>query len=76
MMVRDPVCGMFLDPAHALRVEYHNQPYYFCSHDCKLNFDDRPDEYAKPYATTVVVHSITSPSEILVSALREGAADH
>jgi YHS domain-containing protein len=76
MMVRDLVCGMFLDPAHALRLEYHGLPYYFCSHDCKLNFEDRPDEYAKLYATTVGGHSITHPSEILVNAIREGATDH
>jgi YHS domain-containing protein len=76
MMVRDPVCGMLLDPAYALRLEYHNLPYYFCTHDCKLNFEDRPDEYAKPNATTVVGHSITHPSEVVASAIRGGATDH
>ena len=75
-MVRDPVCGMFLDPAHALQLEYHSVLYYFCSHDCKFNFEDRPDEYAKPYAAAVGRPSIAHPSEMLVTAIREGATDH
>jgi Cu+-exporting ATPase len=75
-MVRDPICGLILDPAHALRLEYHGLSYYFCSHDCKLNFEDRPEEYAKPCATTIGRPSITHPSEILAIAIREGATDH
>ncbi len=75
-MVRDPVCGRFLDPALAIRLDYHGKPYYVCSHDCKLNFEDRPDEYVQPHATRVLESVITSEIEILVPTIREGAADH
>ena len=42
--VKDPVCGMQIDPAAAAgRSEYRNKAYYFCSGGCKQKFDARPD---------------------------------
>ena len=26
--------------------DYHGQRYYFCSKDCKVEFDENPEEYA------------------------------
>ena len=68
-MVRDLVCGEFLEASHALRVNYHGKPYYFCSHDCRVNFEDRPDEYAQP-VHHLLEGIVTYPFEVLVSAIR------
>ena len=43
----DPVCGMEVDPAHAAgSSEYEDRMYWFCSKECKQNFDLRPGEFA------------------------------
>ena len=43
----DPVCGMDVtyETAQA-RSDYHGQIYYFCSLDCKEEFDRSPETYA------------------------------
>ena len=44
--VKDPVCGMEIDPAKAAgRSEYKGQTYYFCSPGCKKSFDKDPEKY-------------------------------
>ena len=46
-MVKDPVCGMDVDPKQAAgKSEYQGQTYYFCSAGCKKAFDKEPVEYA------------------------------
>ena len=70
-MVRDPVCGILLDVSHSLRVVYHGNVYHFCSHDCRVNFEDRPDEYVQP--THHLLNDILfSPFEVLVTAIQAG----
>lgn len=45
--VKDPVCGMSVNPdAAAGSFEYHGQIYYFCSNHCKQKFQDAPDRYS------------------------------
>ena len=45
--VKDPVCGMDIDPATAAgKSEYKGQTYYFCSPGCKKTFDKDPEKYA------------------------------
>jgi len=45
-MVRDPVCGMQIDPKTAAgKSEYKGQMYYFCSLGCKKAFDAEPEKY-------------------------------
>lgn len=45
--VKDPVCGMSIEPADAVgHGEYKGQTYYFCSTSCKAKFDMEPDKYA------------------------------
>ncbi len=44
--VRDPVCGMKLDPAKAkFSTEYMGKKYYFCSADCQAEFKKNPGKY-------------------------------
>jgi Cu+-exporting ATPase len=45
--VKDPVCGMDIEPATAAgKSEYNGQTYYFCSSGCKQSFDQDPARYA------------------------------
>ena len=45
-LVKDPVCGMDVDPdATEHRSEHDGRPYYFCSAHCEAKFDDNPTEY-------------------------------
>ena len=38
-MVRDPVCGMYLDPSLAFRCDRRQQQeLYFCSDECRKKF--------------------------------------
>lgn len=37
-MVRDPICGMYLDPRLAIRTDYKQQAFYFCSDECRKKF--------------------------------------
>ncbi len=44
--VKDPVCGMEIDPATAAnKSEHKGQTYYFCSPGCKKSFDKDPEKY-------------------------------
>ena len=45
-MVKDPVCGMDVDPKTATsKSEYQGQTYFFCSKGCKKAFDKEPEKY-------------------------------
>ncbi len=44
--VKDPVCGMIVDPATARNKSNHaGQSHYFCSIGCKAKFEANPDKY-------------------------------
>ncbi|HMB07224.1 MAG TPA: YHS domain-containing protein, partial [Isosphaeraceae bacterium] len=44
--VKDPVCGMDVDPENAAgRSEHAGRTYFFCSASCKRKFDDDPPRY-------------------------------
>ncbi len=36
--VKDPVCGMYMDPRLAVRVDQGKGSFYFCSDECKNKF--------------------------------------
>lgn len=45
-MVKDPVCGMDVDPkTSTLKSEYQGEIYYFCSQGCKGAFEKEPQKY-------------------------------
>ncbi len=47
--VKDPVCGMTVDPHSAKHRHTHEgQPYYFCSARCREKFIAEPAQYLKP----------------------------
>jgi Cu+-exporting ATPase len=46
--MRDPVCGMTVDPAKAAgSFEHEGQTYYFCSRGCLSKFQESPDTYLR-----------------------------
>ncbi len=46
MIVKDPVCAMTFDEGDAVATSQHqDKTYYFCSMDCKEEFDSNPDDY-------------------------------
>ncbi|MEO7229387.1 MAG: YHS domain-containing protein [Candidatus Limnocylindrales bacterium] len=47
--VKDPVCGMEIDPAQAAATEVHEgQTFYFCSQACHDTFVKDPHRYGHP----------------------------
>ena len=40
-LVRDPVCGTFVEPARALEVRVGSTVHYFCSERCRSQFRSR-----------------------------------
>jgi YHS domain-containing protein len=48
-MAIDPICGMEVDPQTAeYKSEYKGKTYYFCSLDCKRQFDQEPEMHLNP----------------------------
>lgn len=45
--VIDPVCGMEVDPATAVKTTYAGKTYYFCSEDEKAKFQKNPEQYTR-----------------------------
>ncbi|HSO10845.1 MAG TPA: heavy metal translocating P-type ATPase [Anaerolineales bacterium] len=53
MIVRDPVCGMEIEPQSAFAHREHmGQAFYFCSQSCVNQFDTDPHHYVMTSATT------------------------
>ena len=45
-MVKDPVCGMEVDPkVTKYSMEYKGNIYYFCSEKCLNDFTSNPEKY-------------------------------
>jgi uncharacterized protein len=50
-MVKDPVCGMYMDARLAMRCESRSEAVYFCSEECKKKYIDQSvDEKIKSAA--------------------------
>jgi YHS domain-containing protein len=46
LIARDPVCGMDVEIARApATVDYEGRTYYFCSVQCKQDFERQPQMY-------------------------------
>jgi Cu+-exporting ATPase len=41
----DPVCGMAVDPATAVVVDFGGHRYYFCERACAETFRDDPERW-------------------------------
>lgn len=50
--VKDPVCGMDVDPEHDRgQSQFKGQTYHFCGANCKEKFDSNPAQYSGKTAT-------------------------
>jgi YHS domain-containing protein len=46
-MAEDPICNVEVDEQTAqFKSEYASHTYYFCSEECKEQFELRPEQYA------------------------------
>ena len=50
-LVKDPVCGMQVDPAKAISVDHNGEKVYFCSQGCATKFQADPDKYLQKNPT-------------------------
>jgi Cu+-exporting ATPase len=41
-VTKDPICGMTVDEATAVRAERDGKTYYFCSESCRQKFVSAP----------------------------------
>ncbi|OGH25067.1 MAG: hypothetical protein A3B47_03155 [Candidatus Levybacteria bacterium RIFCSPLOWO2_01_FULL_39_24] len=48
---QDPVCGMKVDKKTEFSSENDGAKYYFCSENCKDQFNANPKDYMKENAT-------------------------
>jgi P-type Cu+ transporter len=56
--MKDPVCGMQVDPAKAAGTsEHHGQTYHFCSRSCLDKFRASPETYLGPKAAEPQQHA-------------------
>ena len=47
MAAIDPVCGMSVDEGDAPeKLDHEGTTYYFCSTDCRQEFEANPEDYA------------------------------
>ncbi len=53
----DPVCGMKVDRAKALQAEHGGRTYYFCSEDCRSQFQTDPNGYTRKGGPPVEAHA-------------------
>ena len=67
-MMRDPVCGMMVDTATALRSEIGGRPYFFCSSGCQRTFE-APDEELRRLKRRV---SIALAGVVVLAVMRVG----
>ncbi len=55
-MAKDPICGMTVDEATALRAEREGETFYFCSEHCREKFLAQPAT-TKPHSDSNHSHS-------------------
>jgi len=59
--VKDPVCGMTVDPQTAKhRAEHGGRTYYFCAERCRMKFEADPARYVSP----ATAHAEPTPGAI------------
>lgn len=68
-MAKDPICGMVVDKATALKTERAGRAYYFCSIGCQRTFES-PEQELKTMKTRVM---IALTGVLVLAILRAGA---
>ena len=68
-LAKDPICGMMVDKATALKSERSGRAYYFCSAGCQKTFES-PEQELKAMKTRVM---IALTGVLALAILRAGA---
>ena len=68
-LAKDPICGMMVDKATALKSERGGRSYYFCSIGCQRTFES-PEAELKSMRTRV---TIALTGVLALAILRAGA---
>lgn len=55
--IKDPICGMTVDPSTALSTERDGAKFYFCSQSCLEKFKDSRETRGECHETNVTPHS-------------------
>lgn len=50
LMMTDPVCGMKVDENSKSQTQFAGKKYFFCSDQCRKEFEADPDEYVETTA--------------------------
>ncbi|MFK0164728.1 heavy metal translocating P-type ATPase [Rhizobium sp. NPDC090279] len=45
VVIRDPVCGMTVDPTGKPSLDYRGRAFHFCSNGCRAKFEAAPENY-------------------------------
>jgi Cu+-exporting ATPase len=62
-VMKDPVCGMEVDPAGAAgSIEYHGTTYYFCNQKCVAAFKANPEEFVADADKSAAERSAARPA--------------
>ena len=67
-LAKDPICGMMVDKATALKTERAGRAYYFCSAGCQRTFES-PEQELKSMKTRVM---IAMSGVLVLAAMRAG----
>lgn len=74
-VVKDPVCGMEIDPeAAAGTSEYEGTTYYFCAEGCKKEFDADPQKFLDGGEEPAAEMPAEAPAEAPAAAMEEKPA--
>jgi Cu+-exporting ATPase len=69
--VKDPVCGMMVDPQKAAgKVEHAGKTYFFCSPRCKERFEKEPEKYLAASGTAGMEHAHAAPAPASAQNIR------
>jgi len=50
-MITDPVCGMTIDEIHPkFQTQFAGKKYFFCSEECRREFEECPEEFVETAA--------------------------
>lgn len=49
-IMMDPVCGVPVDERSQFHTQFAGKKYFFCSEDCRKEFEAEPDEYVETAA--------------------------
>src|SRR6266403_1300869 len=70
-MVKDPVCGMMVDPQRAAgKAEYAGKSYFFCSPRCKERLEKEPEKFLAAPGIAGMEHACEAPPPASAQKIR------